>query len=158
MKKILPASIIVCLFTLFQHCFALDNTISPIGYWKTIDDVTGKPKAIVQISEKKDKTLVGQILKIYPDPGVDENEICTACSGNKHNKRIVGMTILEGLTQNKDQANEWNGGKILDPKNGKEYHCLVQAVDQGQKLNVRGYIGIALFGRSQTWLRVDNIA
>ena len=143
------------LLTFVQNCFAIE---SPIGYWKTIDDVTGKPKAIVQISEAKDKTLVGQILKIYPEPGFDQNETCAACPGSKHNQRIVGMTILEGLAQNTDQANEWNNGKILDPKNGKEYRCLIQTVDNGQKLNVRGYIGIALFGRSQTWIRVKDAA
>lgn len=152
MNKIMHTVFIFFALAFMQHCYALDRSDSPIGYWKTIDDVTGKPKAIVKISQTTNQALTGQVIKIFPSPGHDQNELCTACSGSKHNKRIVGMVILEGLKQNKKQPNEWSGGKILDPKNGKEYRCLIQVIDNGQKLNVRGYIGISLFGRSQTWL------
>lgn len=129
---------------------------SPIGYWKTIDDVTGQPKSILKIAQS-DGVLYGQIIKIFPKPGKDQNETCDACRGDKHNQKIVGMVIMTGLTQDKSNPNIWNGGRILDPQNGKTYRCYVQATDNAQRLQVRGYIGISLFGRSQTWQRVTEL-
>jgi|SRR5579885_433736 uncharacterized protein (DUF2147 family) len=152
MKKI-SKLLLICLSLIFFQCsFAAD---SPQGYWKTIDDVTGKPKSILHIFEK-DGVLYGQIVKIFPRPGYDQNELCTACTGYRHNKRIVGMVIMEGLKQSPGDPNEWNGGEIMDPLNGKTYRCYIQVIEGGSKLNVRGYIGISLFGRSQTWLRVSG--
>lgn len=142
----------VSIFSLLA--FAADD-LSPIGYWKTIDDVTGQPKAIVQLSETN-KTLSGHILKIYPRPGHDQNELCAACQGEKHNQRLVGMTMMEGFKSSAENPDEWIDGNILDPKNGKTYHCNIKTIDAGQKLSVRGYIGLPMFGRSQTWVRVTN--
>lgn len=141
---------------MLPFAYAADSATSPVGYWKTIDDVTGQPKAIVQITETSNHSLQGQIIKIYPRPGFDQNELCDACKGDKHNKRIVGMVILEKLQQDKQNAAIWDDGEILDPKNGKTYHCKIQLIENGEKLSVRGYIGIPLFGRSQTWLRVRS--
>ena len=61
------------------------------------------------------------------------------------------MEILWGMKKKKDD--EWKGGEILDPKNGKTYSCRLRLKDDGKKLEVRGYIGFSLFGRSQMWLR-----
>jgi uncharacterized protein (DUF2147 family) len=129
------------------------NNLSPVGYWKTIDDVTGKPKSVLQITQQSDGSLSGRIVKIWPKPGKDENEVCEACKGDKHNQRIVGMVIMTGLKQGDTQ---WEGGEILDPSNGKTYNCNIRVVDNGAKLNVRGYIGFSLLGRTQTWLRVNS--
>lgn len=126
------------------------------GYWRTIDDVTGKPKAIIKISESPDHTLRGQILKIFPRPGFDQNEVCAACEGDKHNQRIVGMTVMNQVKADPDNANLYTKGQILDPNNGKTYHCNVLLTQGGQQLEVRGYLGIPLFGRSQTWQRVNS--
>jgi len=127
-----------------------------VGYWKTIDDVTGKPKAIIQIWEASDHRLTGRILKIWPRPGYDQNELCAACSGDNHNKRIVGMVILKNLQRDNTTPNLWSNGTILDPKSGKVYKSNLQVIRNGQAVLVRGYIGIPLFGRSQTWLRVNS--
>lgn len=140
-----------------SNVYALTNPLSPVGYWKTIDDETGQPKAIVQIWEGDKQKLYGRILKIYPRPGYDQNEVCSACEGDKHNKRIVGMIFIEGLQQDKDDPLTWKDGSILDPKNGKTYHCKVRTIENGQKLYVRGYIGLPLFGRTQTWLRTSGL-
>lgn len=149
-------SICLCTFALAASNASNNAKETPIGLWKTIDDVTGKPKAIVQISETTDKMLVGKILKIFPQPGHDQNELCTACEGDRHNQRIVGMVFLEKLKQNVDNKKIWSGGEILDPKNGKVYHCNVNIADNAEKLNVRGYIGLPLFGRTQTWVRAND--
>lgn len=125
---------------------------SPIGYWKTIDDVTGKPKSIVKIWENDDHLLIGQVVKIFPRPGKTEGELCEKCNGTNHNKPIVGMVIMTGLKANQHQ---WGNGQILDPLNGKTYSCSAKLAENGKRLNVRGYIGLPLLGRSQTWERVD---
>lgn len=156
MRLIAKFLTLVCSLWLLQ-VIAATNNLSPVGLWKTIDDETGKPKAIVQISESPDKTLSGKILKIYPRPGYDQHELCAACKGDNHNKPIVGLTILHNLVQDKQNPREWNGGDILDPKNGKTYRCTAQLMKDGQQLRVRGYIGVPLFGRSQTWLRTNNL-
>jgi uncharacterized protein (DUF2147 family) len=124
--------------------------------WQSIDDVTGKPKAIIRISESASHTLQGTIIKIWPRPGFDQHELCSACKGDLHNKPIVGMTIFSGMQQDSDSTNNWSGGEILDPHNGKTYHCKMELINN-QEMNVRGYIGMPLFGRTQTWHRVNDI-
>lgn len=126
---------------------------SPLGKWRTIDDETGKPKSIVEITEK-DGMLEGKILKLFRDPKEDQNPKCTECEGEKKGQPIIGMTILWGL---KKERHKWTGGHVLDPKNGKVYHATVKVVDDGKKLEMRGFIGgISLLGRTQTWERVEE--
>lgn len=127
---------------------------SPVGYWKTIDDVTGNPKAIIHITQRLDTTLRGKIIKLFATDHVDE--ICSACTDERRNQPILGMRVLDYMKQSDSNSHEWSGGEILDPKTGKMYHCKLLLADDGQKMRVRGYIGLPLFGRSQTWLRVAN--
>lgn len=122
---------------------------SPVGVWMTIDDETGSPKSHVQIWEREG-TVYGKIIKLLnptePDPR------CTKCKGSRANKRITGMTILWGMTK---RDNGWyEGGRILDPANGKIYGCKIRITGGGSKLDVRGFLGISLFGRTQTWRRL----
>lgn len=145
MKKI-TGMLFVALMMCIQAVFAA----SPIGYWRTIDDVTGQTKAIIKIWEQSHQ-LFGQIVKTFPGPG--ESPICIACQGELHNRPIIGMVIMNNLKQDRNGA--WIDGSILDPKNGKSYHCNIQVNNDGKSLNVRGYIGMPLFGRSQTWVKVD---
>jgi uncharacterized protein (DUF2147 family) len=144
---------IVCTFV-FAIAHAAGATVdSPIGYWKTIDDVTGKPKSIVQIWKTDDHVLMGKVIKIFPKDGsADQAKVCNECKGDLHNQPIVGMVILSGL---KAKERQWGNGKILDPENGKSYSCAMHTTDNGKKLDVRGFIGLPLLGRSQTWERVD---
>lgn len=125
---------------------------SPIGYWKTIDDVTGRPKGIVKISGSRNY-LYGTVVKTLPGALT----ICSACPGAMKDKPIVGMTVMHGLKQEADDPNVWSGGTIMDPKTGKVYRCTIKVSNDGSTLDVRGYIGFSLFGRSQTWYRVPGI-
>jgi uncharacterized protein (DUF2147 family) len=119
---------------------------SIFGKWKTIDDLTGKEKGIVEIYEHKGK-IYGKIIEIFE---ADKKHLkCDKCEGEDHNKPILGLNIIKGLKKNNDV---YDGGKIVDPKNGKSYHCKI-TLEGRDKLIVRGYIGISLFGRSQTWIR-----
>ena len=62
------------------------------------------------------------------------------------------MKILRRLRWDGEQ---YSGGEILDPDDGKVYRCSMRLVDGGRKLEVRGFVGIPLLGRTQTWLRAD---
>jgi uncharacterized protein (DUF2147 family) len=117
------------------------------GKWKTIDDETGQAKSIVEIYEKSGK-IYGKVLEILEVKNRDR--VCENCTGTDKNKPILGMTVIKGLTKD-DQ--EYNSGKILDPKNGKLYKCYI-TLESKDKLKVRGYIGISIFGRTQYWYRV----
>lgn len=128
---------------------------TPIGYWKTIDDETGKPKSIVQIWKADNQVLMGKVVKIFPKEGGSQEKICSECKGEMHNQPIVGMVIMSGL---KAKQSHWDDGKILDPENGKSYSCSLKLNENGKRLNVHGYIGIPLLGRSQTWERIDLMA
>jgi uncharacterized protein (DUF2147 family) len=120
---------------------------SPVGLWKTIDDATKQPKALIRISDQGG-ALVGRIEKILvPNAG---DAVCDQCTDQRKDKPIQGMTILSGL---KKDGQEWTGGEILDPNNGKVYKAKVKLADAGRKLDVRGFVGIALVGRTQTWVR-----
>ena len=119
---------------------------TPVGLWRNVDDQTGKPKALIRILEQGG-ALVGRIEKILTD---QVDAVCEACADHRKGQKVQGMTILTGL---KKDGDEWNGGEILDPNNGKVYKAKVKLADGGRKLDVRGFVGIALVGRTQTWLR-----
>ncbi|AME24931.1 MULTISPECIES: DUF2147 domain-containing protein [Burkholderiaceae] len=127
----------------------LAQAASPAGLWQTIDDATGQPKAVVQIVQESDGTLSGKILEGIGSNN-DPTRRCTACTDSRKDQLVKGMTIINGM---KPDGDAWDGGQILDPENGKSYKCKMHLDDDGQKLVVRGYIGVSLLGRSQTWIR-----
>jgi uncharacterized protein (DUF2147 family) len=128
---------------------AYANDASPTGLWRNIDDATGKPRAMVRITESNGM-LQGKIEKVFPAPNETPNPTCTKCEGALKDAPVIGLTILSGLTKDGDQ---YGGGQILDPDNGKTYRSQLRLLDNGKKLEVRGYIGTPLLGRSQTWVR-----
>lgn len=130
--------------------FAADLT-SPVGLWQSTDDETGKPKALIRITETGD-TLQGQIEKLFRAPGEEQNPLCVHCEGANKDQPITGMVILSGL---KKDGDEYTGGEILDPAKGKVYKSKMYLIDGGTKLNVRGYVGAPMLGRTQTWVRQD---
>jgi uncharacterized protein (DUF2147 family) len=124
---------------------------SPVGLWKNIDDESGKPKALIRITESNGE-LSGKIEKLFKNPGEDPNPKCIKCDGALKDQPVLGMTILTGMKRDGD---EYNGGRILDPNNGKVYRSKLTVTEGGKKLNVRGYIGMPMLGRTQTWLREE---
>lgn len=120
-----------------------------VGLWQTISDKDGKPKGYIRIRLVGDE-LRGVIEKGMP--GDDPNEICSKCPGDRKDQKKIGMTIITGMHR---QDDHWGGGEILDPDSGTLYRCKIRAVDSGRKLEVRGFIGISLLGRTQTWLRAE---
>jgi uncharacterized protein (DUF2147 family) len=122
---------------------------TPVGRWTTIDDKTGKPSSVVQIWDEGGK-LKGKVESLVVQPGEDPDPKCTKCEGELKGKPITGMVILWDLARD---GKRWTGGRILDPDEGSVYRCRVELVDGGAKLDVRGYLGISLLGRTQTWIR-----
>lgn len=138
MKKIL----ITCYILLIAF-FAQAQSTDILGKWMTIDDESGQAKSIVEIFKKSDGKYYGKIVKLLQKP---ENENCVNCKDDRKNKPLLGLEIIRGL---KKDGNEYTAGNITDPKSGKTYKCTITR--DGDKLNVRGYMGFSLIGRTQTW-------
>ena len=126
---------------------------SPVGVWKTVDDATQKEKSLIRIVEANG-VYSGKVEKLL-DPATPPDAVCKDCSDDRKDKPILGMTILRNMKQSVDDKNVFEGGEILDPNNGKVYKSKLKLVDNGARLDVRGYIGVPMIGRTQTWIRAE---
>ncbi len=120
---------------------------SPVGTWRTFSDRTGQESGQVQIWDQGGQ-LYGRIVGIRD--AAKRDAVCDKCTDDRRGQKVMGMQIIRGM---KPDGAQWDGGEILDPENGSTYRCTMRLADGGRKLIVRGFIGISLFGRSQTWLR-----
>lgn len=128
--------------------FKLLANPTPVGLWKTINEETNEAKSYVRITEQ-DGVLTGKIEKILNK--AKQDALCTECDGDKKNQPMLGMTIIEDVTYAGDGS--WEDGEILDPNNGKTYSVRLTPQQNGEKLEVRGYVGF--FYRNQYWLKVE---
>ena len=148
MKNYMIQTLAALMLVFTSSTFAAGTT--PAGLWRTIDDNNGKPRSLVRINEHNGEYSAviekGLLATDTPDA------VCDKCTDERKGKRIVGMTIVKGI---KFTDGHYEGGEILDPENGKTYRCLMKLDSTGNKLEVRGYIGISLIGRSQEWTRVE---
>lgn len=150
LKKLTALSLVLALsYCLFpaKTLFAGGNE-AIIGKWYTTDK-----GAIVEIYECGSK-VCGKITwlkdpnKEDGTPKTDENNP----DASKHNNPIIGLNMLKGFE--KDGEYQWEDGKIYDPENGKTYDCKMTL--EGNVLKVRGYVGISMFGRTETWSKVQQ--
>jgi uncharacterized protein (DUF2147 family) len=125
---------------------------TPAGLWKTVDDSTKKEKSLVRIVESGG-VYTGRVEKVI-DPDSPKDAVCKDCTDDRKDKPVVGMTIIRNMKASGDK-DVFEGGDILDPNNGKVYSAKLTLVDGGKKLDVRGYIGMPMLGRTQTWQRVE---
>lgn len=142
MKKLIGSIALFIAFTFISY-----GQIDPTGIWKNIDDEDGKVKSHLEVYWENG-VLKAKVAKLLDNATLT---ICKKCKGDKRGKPLVGMEIMWGLTP--DGENQWSGGKIMDPKKGKEYKCRVE-LEEEDKLKVRGYVGIPTFGRTQYWYRL----
>jgi uncharacterized protein (DUF2147 family) len=126
---------------------------TPVGFWNTISDVDGRPTAVVEIRVINDE--LSAVVRALLVPATPTDSVCGRCSGERHGLRVIGLEIVRRMRRENSNGDEWSGGEILDPENGKTYRARMQVVDGGKKLIVRGYIGLPLLGRSQTWVRTE---
>lgn len=148
MKRLM---LIAAATTMLASFSAIAQNAAPTGLWKSIDDKTGKPKALIRITETNGE-LKGTIEKLFRAPDEEQNPKCEKCDGALKDQPLIGMTILSGM---KPDGNEFSGGRILDPAEGKLYKSKMSVADSGKKLNVRGYVGMPMLGRTQTWVREE---
>ena len=126
--------------------------MTPIGLWQSIDDGNGQPKAEISIAQRSDGSLTGKVERsLVVNSTTDTN--CVLCTDDRKNQPKVGLEIIRG-GKKADGKDVWEGGKILDPENGKEYSLRLTPTDGGRKLEVRGYIGAPILGRTQVWNRI----
>ena len=126
--------------------------MSPVGLWQSIDDGNGQPKAEISIAQRADGGLTGKVERsLLVNSTTDTN--CVLCTDDRKNQPKVGLEIIRG-GKKADGKDVWEGGKILDPENGKEYSLRLTPTDGGRKLEVRGYIGAPILGRTQVWNRI----
>ncbi len=147
-KNLIINSLVLLVFLMFSSS-SIGQTIS--GKWKTIDDETGEEKSVVQIWKAKDVLFYGKIMKLFDE--IKKDNVCDKCDedDSRYNQKVVGMKII--MKMKKSDTNEWSGGTILDPNNGKVYKCKISR--DGDNLAVRGFIGFSIIGRTQTWLPAE---
>ncbi len=122
---------------------------SPVGLWKTIDDHTNQPRGLVRVYEE-DGRFFGRVERsLMPE---DAGKTCTACTDERRNQPVVGMVIMRNIRL---VDGRYGDGDILDPESGTIYQCEFSLEGDGSRMVVRGYVGISLLGRSQSWLREE---
>lgn len=126
---------------------------TPVGLWKTIDEDSGKAKSLVRIVER-DGVLNGRIEKLL-DPDDAADAVCEKCPDERRNQPVLGMPIIRGVKKAASATTLWEGGDIVDPESGQLYRVRLTPSQDGRRLEVRGYLGLPLLGRTQTWLRVE---
>jgi len=124
--------------------------MSPVGVWKTIDDKTKAEKAQVRVIETGG-VVSGKIEKLLA-PGANQEAKCDKCSDDRKDKAVIGMEIIRGV---KKDGDVWTGGTILDSAEGKVYKVKMTPIEGGKKMEMRGYVGAPMFGRTQVWQRVE---
>lgn len=152
MKHAFRIAIASCL--LFAAGAALAANDSPVGTWKTIDDETGQAKSIVEITDNNGEfqAHIVKLLNRSPEDIARDGPValCKKCDGERKDKPVEGLNIMWGVHKDDDV---WDGGKIVNPKDGKVYKVKLTLLDDGQKLKVRGYIGFSWVGKTQVWER-----
>jgi uncharacterized protein (DUF2147 family) len=144
----------LCALLLAVFTLTLPASAAPLaaGTWHTISDVDGKPRGIVKIETSADGALRG-IASGSLVAGENPNQVCVKCPGAKKNQPIIGMEILWGLKPVKGKPGQWAGGQVLDPDSGNIYSARLSVSPDGQTLTLRGFLGVSVLGRSQTWKR-----
>src|SRR5262250_3323124 len=139
LSRVVFSSVVSAVFSFSWACAASET---PVGRWVTIDDKDHQPRSVIEIVDNGGD-LQGRIVKIYDRPGDNPAHLCRKCKGELKNKPVVGMTVISGVKHNGDA---WDGGTIMDPGSGNTYSAVLKLGDAGEKLDVRGYLGISLFG------------
>jgi uncharacterized protein (DUF2147 family) len=150
----IPARLILASVVLALTVTRLTAEPTVVGLWEEVDENTGKAESWFRITEHNG-VYDGTIVKMFLEPGEDPNWTCDKCEGADRGKPVLGLTLIKGMRRN---GNHYEGGTITDPRDGNVYRALMELSPDGQKLEMRGYLGISLFGRSQIWNRLPDTA
>ena len=123
---------------------------TPVGLWKTIDDKTKTERSLLRITESGG-VITAKVEKLLAP---DAKQVCDKCTDDRKDRPIIGMEVVRGVKAG-SEAGVWEGGTILDAAEGKVYKVRMQPIEGGAKMEVRGFVGMPLLGRTQTWIRVE---
>ena len=122
------------------------------GVWQQIDNGTGYVGGLISFKEKSG-LWNGYIVKMYPKPGDPVDPVCSGCTDDRKDQPVLGLRLIQNAKQD---GLTYEGGTILDPRNGSQYSVKLTLSPDNQTLTVRGYLGLTLFGQSQTWNRLSE--
>jgi uncharacterized protein (DUF2147 family) len=124
---------------------------SVVGLWEQADD---RGHSWFLFFEQ-DGVYQGAIAKMFFKPGESPNPICSSCVGDQKNAPVFGLVIVKGMRRN---GLAYDKGTVLDPRNGSIYQAKMKLSPDGQRLTLRGFLGIDLFGQDQVWKRLPDDA
>ena len=148
-KSTMPIAAAIVCASIMTSAYAEPPTIA--GVWQQVDSDTGYVGGLISFKQKGD-LWEGYIVKMYPKPGDPVDPVCARCTDDRKDQPVLGLRLIQNA---KRDGLTYEGETILDPRNGSQYSVELTLSPDNETLTVRGYLGLKLFGQSQTWKRLS---